>query len=57
MEKHGCPMTSFRNKLGSGRCLHYVAGMLQWGEVYGRETSYVGLYYMPNKVFVAADTP
>ena len=31
--------------------------MLQWGKVYGRETSYVGLYYMLNKVFVAADTP
>ena len=48
---------SFQNKLGSGRPLHYVAGMLQWGKVYGRETSYVGLYYMLNKVFVAADTP
>ena len=31
--------------------------MLQWGKVYGRETSYVGLYYMLNKVFVAVDTP
>ena len=31
--------------------------MLQWGKVYGRETSYVDLYYMLNKVFVAADTP
>ena len=48
---------SFQNKLGSGRPLHYVAGMLQWGKVYGRETPYVGLYYMLNKVFVAADTP
>ena len=27
------------------------------GEVYGREIPYVGLYYMLNKVFVAADTP
>ena len=35
----GC---SFQNKLGSGKALHYVAGMLQWGKVYGRETSYVG---------------
>ena len=48
---------SFQNKLGSGKPLHYVAGMLQWGRVYGRETSYVGLYYMLNKVFIAADTP
>ena len=47
----------FQNKLGSGNPLHYVAGMLQWGKVYGRETPYVGLYYMLNKVFVAADTP
>ena len=47
----------FQNKLGSGNPLHYVAGMLQWGKVYGRETSYVGLYYMLNKVFIAADTP
>ena len=47
---------SFQNKFGSGRPLHYVAGMLQWGKVYGRETSYVGLYYMLNKVFVAVDT-
>ena len=47
---------SFQNKLGSGRPLHYAAGMLQWGKVYGRETSYVGLYYMLNKVFIAADT-
>ena len=31
--------------------------MLQWGKVHGRETPYVGLYYMLNKVFVAADTP
>ena len=45
------------NKLGSGEPLHYVAGILQWGRVYGRETSYVGLYYMLNKVFIAADTP
>ena len=48
---------SFQNKLGSGKPLHYVAGILQWGRVYGRETSYVGLYYMLNKVFIAADTP
>ena len=31
--------------------------MLQWGKVHGRETPYVGLYDMLNKVFVAADTP
>ena len=48
---------SFQNKLGLGRALCYVAGMLQWGKVYGRETSYVGQYYMLNKIFVAADTP
>ena len=47
----------FRNKLGSGKPLHYVVGILQWGKVYGRKTSYVGLYYMLNKVFIAADTP
>ena len=47
---------SFQNKLGSGKPLCYVAGMPQWGKVYGRETSYVGLYCMLNKVFVAADT-
>ena len=43
--------------MGSGKPLCYVAGMLQWGKVHGRETSYVGLYYMLNKVFLAADTP
>ena len=48
---------SFWSKLGSGKPLHYVAGMLQWGKVHGRETPYVGLYYMLDKVFVAADTP
>ena len=48
---------SFWNKLGLGKALHYVAGMLQWGKVFGRETSYVGQYYMLNKIFVAADTP
>ena len=48
---------SFQNKLGLGRALHYVAGMLQWGKVFGRETSYVGQYHMLNKIFVAADTP
>ena len=37
---------SLWNKLGSGKSLHYVAGMLQWGKVHGRETPYVGLYYM-----------
>ena len=47
----------FQNKLGSGKPLHYVAGILQWGKVCGRDTSYVGLYYMLNKIFVAADTP
>ena len=47
----------FQNKLGSGKPLCYMAGILQWGKVYGRETSYVGLYYMLNKVFIAADTP
>ena len=47
----------FQNKLSSGKPLHYVAGILQWGKVYGRKTSYVGLYYMLNKVFIAADTP
>ena len=44
-------LDSLRNKLGSGRPLHYVAGDA------AVETSYVGLYYMLNKVFVAADTP
>ena len=48
---------SFWSKLGSGKPLCYVAGMQQWGKVYGRETPYVGLNYMLNKVFVAADTP
>ena len=48
---------SFKKKLGTGKGLHYIAGMLQWGKVYGRKTSYRGLYYMPSKVFVAADTP
>ena len=31
--------------------------MLQWGKVYGKKTSYRGLYYMLSKVFIAADTP
>ena len=48
---------SFQSKLGSGKPLCYAVGMLQWGKVHGRETPYVGLYYMLNKVFVAADTP
>ena len=48
---------SFQNKLGLGKPFHYVTRMLQWGKVCGRETSYVGLYYMLSKVFVAADTP
>ena len=35
----------------------YVAGLLQLGKIYGKETSFVGHYYMLNKVFVAAGTP
>ena len=48
---------SFKEKLGAGKGLHYIAGMLQWGKVYSKETSYRGLYYILSKVFVAADTP
>ena len=48
---------SFKKKLGASKGLHYIAGMLQWGKVYGKETSYRGLYYMLSKVFIAADTP
>ena len=48
---------SFCNRLGSGKPLPYVAGLLQWGNIYGKETSFVGCYYMLNKVFVAAGTP
>ena len=47
----------FCNRLGNGKPLPYVAGLLQWGKVYGKETSFVGHYYMLNKVFVAAGTP
>ena len=48
---------SFKKKLGTGKCLHYIAGMLQWGKVYGKETSYRGMYYMLSKDFIEADTP
>ena len=48
---------SFKKRLGASKGLHYIAGMLQWGKVYGKETSHRGLYYMLSKVFVAADTP
>ena len=48
---------SFKKKLGAGKGLCYIAGMLQWRKVYGKETSYRGLYYMLSKVFIAADTP
>ena len=47
----------FKKKLGTGKGLCYIAGMLQWEKVYGKETSYRGLYYMLSKVFIAADTP
>ena len=47
----------FKKKLGASKGLCYIAGMLQWGKVYGKETSYRGLYYMLSKVFIAADTP
>ena len=46
----------FKKKLGASKGLCYVAGILQWGKVYGKETSYRGLYYMLSKVFIAADT-
>ena len=48
---------SFCGTLGDGKALPYVASMLQWGRVYGKETSFVGHYSMLRKVFVAADTP
>ena len=48
---------SFWNNFGLGKALHYVAGMLQWEKVFGRETFYVGQYYLLNNIFVAADTP
>ena len=48
---------SFCSRLGDGKALPYIAGMLQWGRVHGKETSFVGHYYMLSKVFVAADTP
>ena len=48
---------SFHNRPGNGKPLPYVAGLLQWGKVYGKETSFVGHYYMLNKLFVAAGTP
>ena len=48
---------SFRSRLGDGRALPYIAGMLQGGRVHGKETSFVGCYYMLSRVFVAADTP
>ena len=47
---------SFHKRLGNGKPLPYVAGLLQWGKVYGRETSFVGCYYMLNQIFVAAGT-
>ena len=48
---------SFKKKLGTSKGLHYVVGMLQWGKVHGKKTSYRGLYYMLSKVFIAADMP
>ena len=48
---------SFHSRLGDGKAWPYIAGMLQWGRVYGKETSFVGCYYMLSKVFVAVDTP
>ena len=47
----------FCGRLGDGKALPYIAGMLQWVIVYGKETSFVGHYYMLSKVFAAADTP
>ena len=48
---------SFCKRMGDGKPLPYVAEVLQWGKTYGRETSFVGHYYMLNKIFVAAGTP
>ena len=48
---------SFHSRLGDGKALPYIAGILQLGRVHGKETSFVGHYYMLSKVFVAADTP
>ena len=48
---------SFCSRLGDGKALPYIAGMLQWGRVHGKETSFVGCYYMLSKVFVAVDIP
>ena len=48
---------SFKKKLSAGKGLHYIAEMLQWGKIYGKETSCRGQYYMLSKDFVAADTP
>ena len=33
---------SFRSRLGDGKALPYVAGMLQWERVHSKETSFVG---------------
>ena len=46
----------FCNRLGDGKALPYIADMLQWEKVHGKETSFVGCYYMLSKVFMAADT-
>ena len=61
MMKHDCQMIFkldglFTTDWAMAKSLPYVAGLLQWGKVYGKETSFVGHYYMLNKVFVAAGT-
>ena len=49
--------SAFHARLGDGKALTYTAGLLQWEEVYGKETSFDGHYYMLSKVFVACDAP
>ena len=43
-------------KLDASKGLRYIAGMLQWGKVYGKETSYRGLYYMLSSLYSSRHT-
>ena len=47
----------FLEQVGFGQSLALCGWNVAVGKVFGRETSYVGQYYMLNKIFVAADTP
>ena len=39
---------SFQARLGKGKALPYVSGLLQWGKVHPRDTSFIGGYYIPD---------